>query len=147
MITFKLLWHTKKGFEVRDMENHRVLFLFVEELDVNKVLLGKPWSFDEHLVALKRVERSLEVKSLVFCHTGFWVQVHNLPIGSLNARVARDVVSIAGMVVESNADSDECETSSFMHVRVNINITKQLYRGRKIVLQNREESWVSFKYE
>lgn len=26
--TFKSLWHTKKGFQVLDMGNHRVLFLF-----------------------------------------------------------------------------------------------------------------------
>ena len=34
-----------------------------------------------------------------------------------------------------------------MRIRVNIDVTKPLCRGRKIVLQNREESWVSFKYE
>lgn len=98
--TFKLLWHTKKGFEVRDMGNLRVLFVFAEELDVNKVSLGEPWSFDKYSVALKRVERSSEVKSLVFSHSGFWVQVHDLPIRILNARVARDFVSIAGSMVE-----------------------------------------------
>lgn len=68
---FKLLWHTKKGFEVRYMGNHRVLFVFAEESKVNKVFLGEPWSFDKYLVALKRVERSLEVKSLMFSHIGF----------------------------------------------------------------------------
>ena len=26
--TFKILWHTKKGFEVCDVGNHRVLFVF-----------------------------------------------------------------------------------------------------------------------
>ena len=26
--TLKLLWRTRKGFEVRDMGNHRVLFIF-----------------------------------------------------------------------------------------------------------------------
>lgn len=33
--TFKLLWHTKKGFEVCDMGNHRVSFLFSEESDID----------------------------------------------------------------------------------------------------------------
>ena len=53
--TFKLLWHTKKGFEVRDIGDHRVLFIFMEDFDVDKVLAGEPWSFDKNLVALKRV--------------------------------------------------------------------------------------------
>ncbi|XP_030939934.1 uncharacterized protein LOC115964836 [Quercus lobata] len=38
--TFKLLWHTKKGFEVRDMGNHCVLFAFKEETDIVKILAG-----------------------------------------------------------------------------------------------------------
>ena len=29
--TFKLLWRTKKGFEVRDMGNHRVLSAFTSD--------------------------------------------------------------------------------------------------------------------
>ena len=28
--TFKILWHTKKGFEARDMGDHCVLFVFSE---------------------------------------------------------------------------------------------------------------------
>lgn len=39
--TFKLLWHTKKGFEVRDMRDHRLLFVFSDEFDVEKVLAGE----------------------------------------------------------------------------------------------------------
>ena len=29
--TFKLQWRTMKGFEVRDMGNHRVLFVFLDK--------------------------------------------------------------------------------------------------------------------
>ena len=45
--TFKLLWHNKKGFEVRDMRNHCVLFALKEEIDIEKILAGEPWSFDK----------------------------------------------------------------------------------------------------
>ena len=64
--TFKLLWHTKRGFEVRDMGDNRVLFIFSENSDVDKVLAGEPWSFDRYLVALKRIGRQTEMKGLVF---------------------------------------------------------------------------------
>ena len=71
--TFKLLWHTKKGFEVRDMGNHCVQFAFKEETDIEKILAAEPWSFDKNLVALKRVLRQAEVKDLVFDNVRFWV--------------------------------------------------------------------------
>ena len=51
--TFKLLWRTRKGYEVRDMGNHRVLFVFLDKRDVDQVIGGEPWTFDKHLVALK----------------------------------------------------------------------------------------------
>ena len=36
--TFKLLWRTRRGFEVRDMGNHRVLFEFRVVLDIDRLL-------------------------------------------------------------------------------------------------------------
>ena len=71
--TFKLLWRTRKGFEVRDMGNHRVLFEFRDALDIDRVLIGEPWLFDKFLVALKRVSRNTDVKNLVFDRTQFWL--------------------------------------------------------------------------
>ena len=67
--TFKLLWRTCKGFEVRDVGNHRVLFEFRDALDIDRVLRAKPWSFDKFLVALKRVSRNTDVKNLIFDRT------------------------------------------------------------------------------
>nr|POE92128.1 hypothetical protein CFP56_29672 [Quercus suber] len=36
--TFKLLWKTRKGFEIRDMGDHKVLFVFLEASDIDRVL-------------------------------------------------------------------------------------------------------------
>ena len=49
--TFKLLWRTRKGFEVCDMGNHRVLFVFLDKRDVDQVIRGEPRAFDKQLVA------------------------------------------------------------------------------------------------
>ena len=69
----KLLWHVKKGFEVRDMGNHCVLLVFMKESDVDKVLVGEPWSLGKNLVALKRVLRLAEVKGLNFDRVSLWI--------------------------------------------------------------------------
>ena len=69
----KLLWHIKKGFEVRDMGNHRVLFLFSEEFDIDGVVVGEPWTFDKYLVTLKRIQSQSEMKGLEFDSAHFWI--------------------------------------------------------------------------
>ena len=62
-------------------------------------------------------------------------------------RVVQDIVSVAGEVVNSRADKKDYEGGNFMRVRVKVDVTKPLSRGRKIGLRNCEESWASFKYE
>ncbi|KAK7829774.1 hypothetical protein CFP56_028868 [Quercus suber] len=105
--TFKLLWHTKRGFEARDMGDHRVLFIFSEKFDVDRVLASEPWSFDKYLVALKPIGRQTEMKGLV----------HNLPIGCLKLRVAQDIASLAGDVINTGAVDEDYEGSHFLRVR------------------------------
>ena len=55
--TFTLLWKTRKGFEIRDMGDHKILFVFPEKADIDRVLEGDSWSFDRHLVVLQRIDR------------------------------------------------------------------------------------------
>ena len=112
--TFKLLWRTRKGFEVRDMGNHKVLLEFSDPSDVDRVLKGEPWSFDKYLVALKRVSKQTNVRSLVFDKARLWVQVHNLPIGSFSMVVAKDIASIVGVVDESKTDVGDGEGCNFL---------------------------------
>ena len=44
--TFRPLWCTKHIFEVSDAGDNMLLFAFETVEDVEKVLLGEPWSFD-----------------------------------------------------------------------------------------------------
>ena len=61
--------------------------------------------------------------------------------------VPKDIVSIAREVNVSEESKEDYEGSQFMRVRVSVDITKPLCRGRKIRLNDGEDSWVSFKYE
>ena len=72
------------------------------------------------------------MKGLEFDSAHFWIQVHDLHVGSLNMRVVQDIVSVAGEVVNSGADNEDYEGGNFMQVRVKVDLTKPLSRGRKI---------------
>ena len=100
--------------------------MFSEEFDIDKVVAGEPWTFDKYLVALKRIQSQLEMKSLEFDSAHFWIQVHDLPVGSLNMRVVQDIVSVAGEVVNSRADNEDYEGGNFMRVRLKVDVTKPL---------------------
>ena len=62
--TLKGIWRTRRGFEVRDVSEHRVLFIFQEEGDVEQIMKGEPWTFGKHLVALKRIEKHTDLRQI-----------------------------------------------------------------------------------
>ena len=96
--TFKSVWRTKRGFEVKDMGNHVVLFIFEDAVDDERVIMGEPWSYDKFLVSLQRLNKSVLVKELSFNMTRFWVQLHDLPIGDMNPRSACEIGKVIGEV-------------------------------------------------
>ena len=83
------------------------------------------------------------MKGLIFDKASFWIQVHDLPLGG----ATQDIVSIAGDIIVSEESNEEYKGSQFIQVRVSVDITKPLCKGRKIELNDGEDSWVSFKYE
>lgn len=77
----------------------------------------------------------------------FWIKVHDLPLNSMNLTVAKDIVLTVGKVINCEEDDEAYVGGNFMRVRVMVDITKPLCRGRKLGFSNGEESWVNFKYE
>ena len=48
--TFKLLWRSENGFKIQREGDHKVLFVFDNKEDVDRILSTEPWSFDKSLV-------------------------------------------------------------------------------------------------
>lgn len=72
--TLKGIWRTRRGFEVRDMSDHKVLFIFREEGNVEQIMKGEPWTFDKHLVALKRIKKHTNLSHIQFETTCMRIQ-------------------------------------------------------------------------
>lgn len=96
--TFNPIWRSKNGFKVRNVGNHTMLFIFDNEEEVEKILEGEPWSFDKHLVMIKRYDYSIPVQDLVFEHVTMWVQVHDIPTKYLSREVAEKLCEAARKV-------------------------------------------------
>ena len=94
--TLKPLWHTKQDFEIQDMGNHVLLFVFENEVDINWVLLGEPWSFDKYLIVLRRYEDDSSLRKLFFHTAKFWVQVHDLPVRQMVTKIAKSLCKSVG---------------------------------------------------
>lgn len=103
----------KEDFEVIAAGDNVVLIAFELEVDVEKVLKGEPWTYDRHLVVLRRYEGSIQVSNLRFNTTSFWVQIHNLPFSLLTVEAAFSLRETLGTVLKPK-DTFEMKRGSFM---------------------------------
>ena len=139
--TFKLLWRCSDGFRIQNLNDHKVLFVFEDVREVNRIVVGQPWSFDKHLVCVQKYEKGSPMRSLSFKTTIFWVQVHDIPFHYMSTEVAETICENVGEVVRSIGAETE-EGGSFFRVRIRVDITLPLCRGRLVTFEEGKRSWV-----
>ena len=144
--TFKPLQRSRRDFEIREAGDHVLLFVFELEADAERVLVAEPWSFDKHVVLFQRYDYSIPTKNLRFMLMKFCVQIHGLPINMLNSETALELGKKIGNV-SSAEHLNEIIGGDFLQVRVEVDVTKPLCRGRRVALNDNDEVWVCFKYE
>ena len=96
------------------------------------------WSFDKRPMVLQRYGKEKDVGDMEFSKVTFWVQVHDLPIRFRTKRIAEQLCKVIGKV-NVGTDEAEIEGDNFMHVRVTIDISQSLSRGRVVSLDNGRE--------
>ena len=144
--TFKPLWRAKKDFKVREVGDHILLFVFELEVDAEQVLANEPWTFDKHIVLLQRFDGSTPPRYLRFTKLKLWVQIHGLPISLLDPETAMELGESLGQVTPCE-NPNELVGGDFIRVHVEIDVSKPLYRGRNVALDDDNERWIAFKYE
>ena len=144
--TFTPLWRAKSGFKIKNLGNHLMLFSFDNMGDVDRILKTEPWSFDKHLVVLTHYDEDTSLNPLELKKVAFGVQVFDIPVRFRNREIAGQICEAIGTIIHPS-DAPDSDGGSFIRVRVLVDISLPLCRGRLITLEDGREHWVSFKYE
>ena len=123
-----------------------VLFTFDDKNEMEKVMVAEPWSFGKRLMVLQRYGKEKDLGDVEFNKVTFWVQVHDLPIRFRTRKIAEQLCEAIGKV-NVGIDDVETEGDNFLRVRVTMDISQPLCRGRVISLDSGKDLWVPFKYE
>ncbi len=75
------------------------------------------------------------------------MQIHNLPILCMKKTVVEMLGRFIGAMIRTQVQDEDSGSGRWMRVRVQVDISKPLIRGRRIGLANDGEGWVSFQYE
>ena len=104
--TFRPLWRTKESFNIMNAENNILLFDFDLEVNVEKVLLGEPWSYDRHLVIFQRFDGSKALKDIEFKFCLFWIQIHDIPYKFMMEETAKEIGETIGPLINPQDASE-----------------------------------------
>ena len=133
--TFSQLWRSTSGFKIRSLEGHIVLFVFSNPGVITRIIQSEPWCFDKHLVVLEKYDNDVPFQELQFLRASFWVQVHDIPVRFMSKAIAEEICDIIGEVCRSIGGVDE-DGGSFIRVKVNLDISLPLCRGRLVSSEN-----------
>ena len=123
------------------------MFLFQSMDDLDKVLLLSPWSFDKYLVILHKLVRGEAVKDIMFDRSLFWIQIHGLPTMCQMKEVGMSISATLGEVVKVDANEKGFCLGNCLRIRVILDVSLPLCRGRKVRLGEYGLKWVDFRYE
>ncbi|XP_048494305.1 uncharacterized protein LOC125494667 [Beta vulgaris subsp. vulgaris] len=95
--TMNQIWSISKAALFRQIESGLFVVQFASVRDRAKVLAGRPWTFDNHLILMKELEGSFQPSEIILSHSPFWIRLYNLP---LDCRTEKHIRLIGGSVGE-----------------------------------------------
>jgi len=133
------IWRPAGHVVFKEILENIWLFEFSDEGDKQKVMAGRPWSYDQTLLILNDFDGNFSVSPI-------WLQILNMPLGCMNREVGFQIGSTMGKVEEVAMVEDNVGWGHYLRIRVAINLFQLLECGRTLFLTG-NSCWVLFKYE
>lgn len=144
--TLKRLWKISEGLTFKVLGENLFLIVFEEAKDKARVLEGRPWVFEGNLFLVEEFDGRLSPSKFTFDKVSFWIRMIDLPLDCMGREVGFKLRATVGKVEEVDTDLDGIGWGEFLHVKIQIDITKPLPRGRKLKYQG-EMTWIPFQHE
>jgi hypothetical protein len=140
------LWRTAEGVVFKEVQDNMWLFEFADEEDKARVMAGRPWSFDRHILVLNEFNGNIPPSQMDFSRSPFWIQAHEMPLVCMTKGVGTKIGRSIGELHEVDVAGDGVGWGRCLRMRVTIDLTQPLERGRALHLDGHSH-WIEFKYE
>lgn len=92
-------------------------------------------------------KQDLQVSKVQFQATSFWIRVYDIPFHATNILVGRLIGASIREVEEVDAEEGRATWGEYVRLRVKLDISKPLIRGKKVNPGNLGTYWLRFIHE
>ncbi|KAL8156414.1 hypothetical protein AgCh_001488 [Apium graveolens] len=141
------IWRPREGMEIHDLGGLRYSFVFYHFLDLQKVIEGGPWTFEQNLLLHHKLEANEDAHSVQLNKMEIWVQIYDLPVGMMSEKLLENVGNYVGTFVKADSQKIHGGWKVFYRIRVIMDVDKPIKRRMKLKREGGVWSWINFKYE
>ncbi|XP_065620728.1 uncharacterized protein LOC136063773 [Quercus suber] len=141
------VWKLGHDLKIKDVGEGLMQFKFSMESQLNWVLNNGLWSFDNHLLLLKRWEKGMMTFTVDFKVVPIWVQVWGLPFDLMNEEAGKDIGGGIGRVLEVDCKAIAADQACFLRIRVELPLDKPIRRGTPVLSPEGVRVQIAFQYE
>lgn len=141
------VWKPTMGISIKELEQGIYLFQFYHKEDMQWVMKGGPWMFDNVMLALEPVADSEDPVKVPLWHVNIWIQIHDLPMGFMTEAVGKALGNFFGEFLEYDTKNNTSIWRECMRIRIRLDVRRPLKRKKKITKKDGKEFIVTCKYE
>lgn len=135
------------GINIREIASGIFLFQFFHVKDLQWVMKGGPWSFDNTMLMIQPIPPGGQPIKVPLWHLRMWIQIHDLRSGLMSEVVGKQLANFFGEFLEYDSKNNNSIWRKYMRVRVILDVRKPLMRKKKINRKDGYEFVVMCKYE
>ena len=83
--TLRRAWGLEDKVQIVEVGSNLFQFKFDTEFDMERILRGGPWSFDNQLLLLTRWKKGMKAENVQLQHATLWVQIWGAPFDMVSS--------------------------------------------------------------
>lgn len=141
------IWRPARGMTVKDLKPGLFLFQFYHIDDMEWVLNGGPWSFDNAMLVLSKINVGEDPLEVPLFSLQFWIQLFGVPSGLMTEAAGKQLGNFFGSFIAYDPNNNTSIWRECMRIKISIDVRQPLKRKKKICKRNGVECIVQCKYE
>ncbi|KAL8114670.1 hypothetical protein AgCh_021509 [Apium graveolens] len=123
------VWRPTMGINIKELEPGVFLFQFYHKEDMQWVLKGGPWSFDNAMLVMAEIPIGDEPLDVPLWYVNMWMQIYDIPSGLMSEAVGKQLGDFFGKFLEYDTKNNASIWREFMRIRVKLDVRKPLKRS------------------